>query len=154
MTNKILLTRRKIRGEYRSVKITTFPNGKKKMEIVHKKKSGRKSGLKTLSVKEARAFQRTRSDRSRDLDSRKTGKKITKDIRWKNNPAMWDFPNVDTYGKGKNVDKDDNRDKRKLNWVEREKKLVSKYKKEKDPKKKEKIMKDLKKLEKLTNKKE
>lgn len=147
MKNETYFATKTIRGERRKVKIT-IKNGKKHTNVVSPKKRKRK----VFPISKARKFQGTRSKQARNRDSKTTSKKVIRDARWKKNPGSFDYPGVDTKGKGKNLHKDKVMAQRKSDRVDREKKLVSSIRKEKDPVKKEKKMKQLKKLEKLTNK--
>lgn len=141
-------TTKKIRGERRKVKISFDKKGKKHTNVVSPKKRPRK----VFPISKARKVQETRSKQARNRDSKTTSKNVIRDSRWKKNPGSFDYPGVDTKGKGKNLDKDKTLAKRKSDRIDREKKLVSSIRKEKDPKKKDKMKKQLKKLEKLTNK--
>lgn len=57
--------------------------------------------LGTLSKKEAQKIQRKRPDKERIADAKKTSKKQATDIRWAQDPNKYDYPGVDTKGKGK-----------------------------------------------------
>ena len=56
--------------------------------------------LGELSKKEAQKIQRKRPDKDRIADAKKTSKKKSTDIRWAQNPNEYDYPGVDTKGKG------------------------------------------------------
>ena len=147
MKDETYFATRTIRGERRKVKIT-IKDGKKHINVVTPKKRKRK----VLPIAQARKFQGTRTKQARTRDAKTTSKKVIRDSRWKKDPGKFDYPGVDTKGKGKNIAKDKTMEQRKRDRVAREKKLVSSIRKEKDPEKKEKMKKQLNKLEKLTNK--
>ena len=136
-----------IRGERRKVKIT-IKDGKKHTNVVTPKKRKRK----VLPIAQARKFQGTRTKQARTRDSKTTSKKVIRDSRWKKSPGSFDYPGVDTKGKGKSIEKDKAMEQRKRDRTSRLKELTSSYRKEKDPEKKKKIKKQVEKLEKLTNK--
>lgn len=148
MKNETYFATRKIRGEKRKVKISFDKKGKKHTNVVSPKKRKRK----VLPILLARKFQAKRTKQARNRDSKSTSKNVIRDSRWKKNPGKFDYPRVDTKGKGKNLQKDKVMAQRKRHRINREKKLVSKYRGSKSTKEKKKIKKQLKKLEKLTNK--
>lgn len=138
---------RTIRGERRKVKIT-IKDGKKHINVITPKKRKRK----VLPIAQARKFQGTRTKQARTRDAKTTSKNVIRDSRWKKSPGSFDYPGVDTKGKGRNIEKDKAMEQRKRDRTSRLKELTSSYIKEKDPKKKAKIKKQIEKLEKLTNK--
>ena len=148
MENKNYFATKTIRGEKRAVEITFDSEGKKHTRVVTPKKIKRK----VFPIAKARKHQETRSKQARTRDSKTTSKKVIRDARWKKEPGKFDYPGVDTKGRGKNIAKDKTMDQRKRDRISRLKTLTSSYRKEKDPEKKKKIKKQIKKLEKLTNK--
>ncbi len=84
-------------------KATRKKTTKKKNVVVKKKR-------KELSVKEAKKFQKTRSEQARTRDSKTTSKKVIKDERWKKKPGSFDYPKVDTRGYGMKTKKEKDAD--------------------------------------------
>ena len=119
---KTYRTTRQIRGEKRQVEITRKKDGKESIRILKKKKS--KTTSKKLSFKEAKRIQKTRSKQARNRDSKTTSKKLVKDSRWKKNPGKFDFPGIDTKGKGKKTEKETKKEKA------QDKKRIEKYDRE------------------------
>lgn len=93
---KTYITYRTIRGERRLVEITNYGKGKEKIKILDQKKRG---VYRPITRQEAREFHKTRSETSKERDSRKTSK-VVKDERFLNRPDIYDFKGVDTKGRG------------------------------------------------------
>ena len=105
-------TTRKINGEKRRVEITRLKSGKEKIRILKKKNpKKRKTTAKKLSVKEAKRIQSYRTKQARNRDSKTTSKKVIRDERWGMYPGKFDYPGIDTKGKGKKTKKETQKEK-------------------------------------------
>lgn len=90
-------TIRKIRGEKRKVKVTKYSRLKESLEFLNPKSTIKDN--RKISRNEARIFQNSRSKKAKVKDAEQSVTTI-KTAKWLKYPNKYDYPNVDTEGRG------------------------------------------------------
>jgi len=89
---------RKIRKEFREVLVTRLSRTSETIQLLHHKP--RQKQHRTLTRAEARKFHNKRTIRAKRMDGKQDNSQIVKDTRFIRDPSHFDFPNVDTKGRG------------------------------------------------------